>query len=103
MICTTCGSAADKVLDVAVVPAPPHQAAQGLLGYATLIVGGWRISGVRLRRSAKGDLYVCYPEHGGDGAREPYVLPLEESVRGAIAAAVIAAWTRSARLTGRVP
>ena len=90
------------VSDVAVVLAPPHQERAGLLAYATVIVGGWRVSNIRVRRSADGAIYVSFPEHqAASGIRDPYAVPIDGEIFAAVRAAAVAEYLRMAAKAGR--
>jgi DNA-binding cell septation regulator SpoVG len=86
----------DVVTDVHVDLAPPHLAAAGLLAFATVVVGVWRVSGIRVRRSLDGRLYVAFPEHrSSSGMRDPYAVPLDGAVFSAVKNAVVAEYLRA--------
>ena len=83
------------VSDVAVVLAPPYQQHAGILAYATLIAAGIRIAGIRIRRSAAGEIYVSFPSHRTEtGWRDPYVIPVDPLLGARIEAAVVAEYLR---------
>lgn len=71
----------------------------GLLGWATIEVGGLAIEDVQVRRDRKGRVYLSFPTRlGKHGDRRPLVRPLTNDARIEIEREVIDAL----RLQGRV-
>lgn len=95
---------ADADIGLAVVLAPAAQQAHGLLGYATVVVDGWRLSGIRVRRTAAGKHVIAFPEHRtASGTRDPFVAPLDQGRRQQIETAILREYFEVRRRAGRRP
>ena len=65
----------------------------GLLAYARVEVGPFRVDGITVRRTRGGRLAVAYPSRrDGDGRKHTMFLPTDRSAREALERLIIAAY-----------
>lgn len=78
------------VRQVAFTPAPARLVADGILGFASTTVAGWRIYGVAVRRTPEGQIYFRYPKRTGRSGRHyPVVHPTDAATRAAFEGEVL--------------
>ena len=67
----------------------------GLLAYARVALGPYKIDGITVRKTRAGRLAVTYPKRTArDGTAHPVFLPTDPEVRGALEGEIIAAYRR---------
>lgn len=88
--CPRC--AVPEIHDVVVVLAGPDDVRRGLCGWASVIVGSFRIDGIAIRATAEdGDLRITMPSRkDGVGRLHPIVMPTEPALLRKIEAVVLA-------------
>jgi hypothetical protein len=92
-----------EVEGVAVMLASPETRDTGLLGWARVLVAGFEIDGLAVRRRRRDDrLSVTWPERRSrNGEPHPIVSPVDDALRGRVEAAVLAEYLAAARRAGR--
>jgi hypothetical protein len=86
------------VQDVGIVLAGAGDEHLGLLAWATVIVGTFRLDGMAVRRGLDGELVVIYPARkDARGGLHRSITPLEPELDSRIRAAVIAAYMEARR------
>ena len=82
-----------KVTGIRYTPAPEHLHRTGVMGWASFLLdGGVRISGVAVRRTARGTFTLSYPCcDRGFAQRWHYAHPVDDQTRVAIEEQVLAA------------
>ena len=75
--CPACSSA--EIHDVAIILAGPDDVVRGLCGWASAIVGAFRIDGIGIRTTTAGDMRVTMPSRkDGAGRLHAIVMPVED-------------------------
>ena len=99
----TATSSAVVISEVRLTAASVADRAAGLLGYLSLTVNdALRLDGLTLRRTLAGTVTVSYPARTDSaGERHAYVRPLDDAMRRAIDAQVLAALGLSAAIPPR--
>jgi len=70
------------VSDVRFTQSGPDKASGGLLGWVSFTVGGLRLDGIAVRRTADGRFALSFPaRRDAAGRQHPYVLPLDDATR----------------------
>jgi hypothetical protein len=70
------------VTDVRFSQAGPDKYNGGLLGWVSLTVGGLRLDGIAVRRTADGRFALSFPaRRDAAGRQHPYVLPLDDATQ----------------------
>ncbi len=83
-------STSSTVDDVRITLASEGLRRAGLLSFASVIVGGWMISGIAIRVSITGRRYVSWPvRRSQDGTRHLVAIPIDASLKARIEAAVL--------------
>lgn len=71
-----------RITDVAVTVAPDDDRRSGLLAYLAVTVNrALRVTGLALRRSSAGELYVSFPARTDDAGRHAILHPIDEKAR----------------------
>ena len=79
--------------DIRFSAASRSESRSGLLAYARVEVGPFRLDGICVRRTRGGRLAVVYPSRpGADGRKHTLFLPTDRSVREAMERMIIAAY-----------
>lgn len=88
------------VSNVRFTPTSSAEVRRGVLGWVAFeLPTGFRIDGIVLRRSHRGDLVLGFPgRRGDDGRRHPYFQPMNEEARRWLEAAVIGELRRQGNL-----
>jgi hypothetical protein len=93
-----------EITNVVCHDAPPTDRILGLLAYATVHMGPFRIDGLQVRRDRAGQFFVKWSAHkDAAGIEHPHLEILDLTIRPAIHAAVERAVLAVARREGRIP
>ena len=64
------------VRSISITPSPAADQQRGLLAYASVALGPYKIDGITVRRTRAGKLAISYPTRtAGDGTAHAYFLP----------------------------
>ncbi len=93
--CPRCGAqaAALPIHDVEILPAfDPNHRTTGLIGWARILIGPFRIDGLAVRRRLDGRWIVTWPaRRDAAGRMHPSVIPIDDEVRRRVEDVVLTA------------
>lgn len=87
------------ISEIRFTPADERAIDEGMLGFLTCVVAGVvRLDGIALRRTLSGRLILSFPERKDRAGRShPYIRPVDEEVRRALEATVVASFRETER------
>ena len=80
-----------RLSDVRFVHGSQRDVERGLLAYARVALGPYKIDGIAVRRTLEGTLAISYPKRTAeDGTAHTYFLPTDPEVRAALEGEILA-------------
>lgn len=82
-----------RVSAIRLTPASQRDRRRGLLAYARIALGPYKIEGITVRKTRAGRLAISYPKRTArDGTAHAYFLPTDPEVRAALEGEILAAY-----------